>query len=54
LGVYNPTYNVTSPQTWNVSGFAQGNYTIVVEGYRQGYPLHYTYQQQSVYIQLQQ
>jgi prepilin-type N-terminal cleavage/methylation domain-containing protein len=54
LGVYNATYNVTSPQNWSVGGFSQGNYTIVVEGYRQGYPLHYTYQQQSVYIQLQQ
>jgi hypothetical protein len=50
FGVYNSSESVTSPVTWSVAGFQQGSYLIVVEGYRNGFPLHYTYQEQSVYI----
>lgn len=51
FGVENSAEAATSPVSWNVSTLAQGTYLIDVEGYRVGYPLHYTYEEQSVYIQ---
>lgn len=39
--------------TWNTpsSSFPQGNYLIRVEGYRQGYPLHYSFHQYRAFFQ---
>jgi prepilin-type N-terminal cleavage/methylation domain-containing protein len=51
FGVYSAAENVSSPVVWNVSGFPQATYLIDVEGFRNGFPLHYTYQEQSIYIQ---
>lgn len=50
-GEYDGSYAVTSsPYTWNVAGFPRGSYIIRVEGYREGYALHYTYHQREIYI----
>jgi hypothetical protein len=42
----------TSPTVWSVGGLPQATYLIVVEAYRSGYPLHYSYQELSVFLQL--
>jgi type II secretory pathway pseudopilin PulG len=43
----------TSSTTWSTppSTFPQGNYLIRVEGYRQGYPLHYSFHQYRAFFQ---
>jgi hypothetical protein len=35
---------------WATTGFAQGNYTIRVEAYREDFPLHYSFHQYKVFI----
>jgi type II secretory pathway pseudopilin PulG len=43
----------TTSTTWSTppSTFPQGNYLIRVEGYRQGYPLHYSFHQYRAFFQ---
>jgi hypothetical protein len=50
-GQYDAGHSVSvTTYTWDVSAFPRGNYIVRIEGYRQGFPLHYTYQQREVYI----
>jgi hypothetical protein len=45
--------STSTTTTWNTppATFPQGNYLIRVEGYRQGYPLHYSFHQYRAFFQ---
>jgi len=49
---YAPVTDITnqSSVTWSVTSLGQGNYTVRVEAFRQGYPLHYSYHQTQLFF----
>lgn len=50
LGVYDPSQAITATSyNWDVSDtsrFTQGDYDLMVEAYRENYPIHYSYHEQ--------
>jgi prepilin-type N-terminal cleavage/methylation domain-containing protein len=53
LGTFDSGHAESSPYSWSTPSatFPEGNYLICVEGYRQGYSLHYTYHERELFIQ---